>query len=76
MMLQKSRMTSNVIIAIKMKQHTTALCNLSCGVSQTIRRAKDVDSQSFRLQVQKYGHYEGRTRDLGVSRMKAISTTL
>ena len=24
----------------------------------------------------KDGHYEGRTRDLGVSRMKAISTTL
>ena len=33
---------------------------------------KPSDSQ----QQQKDGHYEGRTRDLGVTRMKAISTTL
>lgn len=30
----------------------------------------------WKANSKKDGHYEGRTRDLGVSRMKAISTTL
>ena len=41
---------------------TSVFCN---GIVSVLKKKKNCD-----------GHYEGRTRGLGVSRMKAISTTL
>jgi hypothetical protein len=44
--------------------------------SQNSRRTHWIHDLRPGAAQKKAGHYEGRTRDLGVSRMKAISTTL
>ena len=55
--------------------HTVQRLNVPSTTAKSAARP-EADTLEELTAAKKDGHYEGRTRDLGVSRMKAISTTL